>query len=134
MNSLQKGVFFLFVLILSLGISSCSSRFNKSGGINAEKKLYSKSAGKKIGSLVRSGIELPGRIIKGFRDRKLEREYQKSIMLARKRAFEMQTPEVQKRMLEDKLKTELHYKERQKKRKEKFKKPEIEILNADVRR
>jgi hypothetical protein len=135
MNKLQKIFLCLLVLILTLGFSSCSARlFNKSGGKNAEKKLFSKSIGRKVGLLVISAIQLPSKIKQGLKDRKDNKEYEKSVKLSQKRAFDMQSPEVQARMIQDKINTELHYKEKQKRIKARFKQPESKNMKADLKR
>ena len=132
MNNLSKRTYFLFAIILSLGFSSCNAKlFPRMSARNAEKKLFSKSLGKRIGLVVKAGIGLKSKIKQDIRDNKIRRGYDKSVKLSQKRTYVIQTHEVQRRMAQDKINMELRDKERMKKRKERFKRPQARmVLNS----
>lgn len=114
------------MLIISLSFSSChAGRFNRTSGPGAEEKVFREPLGRKIGLLFQNRVVHKAVRKQMAKDRKLNREWKKSIKSSQKRTFDIQTPDVQKRMTEDKVKRDLRDKERIKKRKERFKKPQI---------
>jgi hypothetical protein len=100
MNNLSMRKFFLFVFILSLAIGSCNAQiFHKNASRNAERGLFGKSPGKKKEVKVKE----PRTVLKAKKkqeanERKLKRDYEKSVKRSQKRTVDIQTPEVQVRM------------------------------------
>ena len=93
--------FSAFVLILLLAINSGKAQiFHK----NPEKALFGKSIGTK-----QVKVKEPRKVTKAKRkqeakDKKLKKEYQNSIKKSRKRTVDIQSPDVQERMKQDKKK------------------------------
>jgi hypothetical protein len=91
--------FSLLIIILLLAINSGNSQiFHK----NPEKALFGKSIGTK-----QVKVKEPRKVTKAKRkqeakDKKLKKEYQKSVNKSRKRTVDIQSAEVQKRMKQDK--------------------------------
>jgi len=91
--------FSLLVLILLLAMNSGKAQiFHK----NPEKALFGKSIGTK-----QVKVKEPRKVAKAKRkqeakDKKLKKEYQKSVRKSRKRTVDIQSPDVQKRMKQDK--------------------------------
>ena len=88
--------FFLFLFLLSLATGSCNAQiFHK----NPEKVLFGKSHGNRKESKVKE----PRTVLKAKKkqeanERKLKRDYEKSVKRSQKRTVDIQTPEVQVRM------------------------------------
>jgi hypothetical protein len=96
MNNLSMRKIFLFIFILSLAISSCSIQILHK---NPEKGLF----GKTHGNRKEVKIKEPGSVQKAKKkqeanDRKLKKDYAKSVKRSQKRTIDIQTPEVQARM------------------------------------
>ena len=80
MNNISLRKLFLFIFILLLAIGSCNAQiFHR----NPERQLFAKKK-------------------QEANDRKLKRDYDKSIRRSQKRTIDIQTPEVQKRMKQNK--------------------------------
>ena len=100
MNNISLRKLFLFIFILLLAIGSCNAQiFHK----NPEKQLFSKTLGKKKEPKVKE----PRSVIRAKRkqeanDRKLKKDYEKNVRRSQKRTIDIQTPEVQKRMKQNK--------------------------------
>ena len=100
MNNLYVRRFFPLVFILSLALGSCNTLFfHNIGSRNAERKLFGNSLGKKKEAKVKE----PRTVLKAKKkqeanDRKLKKEYEKSVKRSQKRTIEIQSPEVQARM------------------------------------
>jgi len=113
MNNLYVRKSFLFILLFSLAIGSCNAQiFHK----DPEKQLFGKSHGGRKEVKVKE----PRKVLKAKRkqeanDRKLERNYDKSIKKSQKRTIDIQTPEVQARMKQNKKDTAVREKEKRKK-------------------
>ena len=113
MNKLSFRKCFFFVLFFSLAIGSCNGQiFHK----DPEKQLFSKSHGGRKEVKVKE----PRKVLKAKKkqeanDRKLERNYNKSIKKSQKRTIDIQTPEVQARMKQNKKDTAVREKEKRKK-------------------
>lgn len=93
-------VFFVTIMILSLatGISDAQV-FNKVSSRKADKGFFGKSSrnSKEI------KIKEPGKVVKAKKkqeanERKIKKDYAKSIKRSQRRTFDIQTPEVQARM------------------------------------
>jgi hypothetical protein len=115
MNNISLKKFFLFIFLLSLLIGSCNAQiFHK----NPEKQLFSKTLGKKKEPKVKE----PRTVLKAKRkqesnDRKLKKDYEKTVRRSQKRTIDIQTPEVQSRMKQN----EKDYTKRDKEKREKVK-------------
>jgi hypothetical protein len=99
--------FYIMVFILSLGIFSCNAQIlRKNTPHKAEKELFGKSRGNKKEAKVRE----PRAVLKAKKKqednkKKQDEDYKKSVERSKKRTFEIQTSEVQKRMKQDKKDT-----------------------------
>lgn len=117
MNNLYLKKLYLFVFILLLALSSCNSRlFHKNGSRKAERELFGKSLGRKKEVKVKE----PRAVLKAKKkqeanDRKLKSDYKKSVKKSQKRTIDIQTPEVQARMKQNKKDTETRDKSKRKK-------------------
>jgi len=90
----------VFIFLLSLSICSCNAQiFHK----NPEKQLFGKTLGKKKEVKVKE----PRSVIKAkskqeANDRRLQKEYEKNVKRSQKRTIDIQSPEVQTRMKQNK--------------------------------
>jgi hypothetical protein len=100
MNNISVRKLFLFLLLISLAIGSCNGQiFHK----NPEKKLF----GKTLGSKKEVKVKEPRSVLKAKKkqeanDRRLQKNYEKSVKRSQKRTVDIQTPEVQSRMKQNK--------------------------------
>jgi hypothetical protein len=100
MNKLRLRKLFLLIFILSLAAGSGHAQiFHK----NPEKKLFGKTHMNGKSAIVKQ----PRSVLKAKRkqeanDRRLNKEYDKSIKRSQKRSVDIQTPEVQARMKQNK--------------------------------
>jgi hypothetical protein len=96
-STLKKLLLFLFLVLLATG--SCNAQiFHR----NPEKQLFSRNHGKK-----EVKVREPGKVLKAKKkqetnDRRLKRDYEKSVKQSQKRTIDIQTPEVQARMKQNK--------------------------------
>ena len=100
MNNISLRKLFLFIFILLLAIGSCNAQiFHR----NPERQLFGKTPGiKKEPKVKESRTVLRAKKKQEANDRKLKRDYDKSIRRSQKRTIDIQTPEVQKRMKQNK--------------------------------
>jgi hypothetical protein len=116
MNNLALRKIFLFLFVLSLPIGSVNAQiFHK----NPEKQLFGKTNVKKKEAKVRA----PRKVLKAKKkqeanERKLNKAYDLSIKRSQKRTVELQTPEVQARMKQNRKEYVLRDKDKKKKVKE----------------
>lgn len=94
--SFRKILFIFFVLFVAIG-SANAQLFHK----NPEKQLFGKSHRKE------PKVKEPKTVLKAKKkqeanDRKLQKEYDKNVKRSQKRSVDIQTPEVQARMKQDK--------------------------------
>jgi hypothetical protein len=100
MNNISWRRAFVFIFLLSLSICSCNAQiFHK----NPEKQLFGKTLGKKKEVKVKE----PRSVIKAkskqeANDRRLQKEYEKNVKRSQKRTIDIQSPEVQTRMKQNK--------------------------------
>jgi hypothetical protein len=112
--SMRKTILFLFIMLFALG--SCNAQiFHK----NPEKQLFGKTHVKKKEAKVRE----PRKVLKAKKkqeanDRRLKKAYDKSVKQSQKRTVDIQTPEVQARMKQNKKDDVMRYKNKRKKGKE----------------
>ena len=113
MNNISWRRIFLFIFLLSLLIGSCNAQiFHK----NPEKQLFGKTLGKKKEVKVKE----PRSVLKAIRkqeanDHKLQKEYEKKVKRSQKRTIDIQSPEVQTRMKQNKKDFTMRDKEKKKK-------------------
>jgi hypothetical protein len=113
MNNISLRKLFLSLFLLSMAIGTCNAQlFHK----NPEKQLFGKTAGIKRAPKVKE----PGSALRAKRkqernDRRLKKEYDKNVRRSQKRTIDIQTPEVQARMKQNKKEYTLRDKEKKKK-------------------
>lgn len=115
---MRKIILFLFVLILITG-SACSHIFHRS----PEKQLFGKTHVNRKEAKVRE----PRKVLRAKKkqeanERRLDKAYDKSVRRSQKRTIDIQTPEVQSRMKQNKKEYVVRDKEKKKKVKEGSKK------------
>jgi len=112
MNNISWRRVFFFIFLLTLSIGSCRAQiFHK----NPEKQLFGKSFGKKKEVKVKE----PRSVLKAKRkqeanDRRLKRNYDKSVKRSQKRTVDIQSPEVQARMKQNKKDNSIRDREKKK--------------------
>ena len=92
--------FFLFLFVLFIAVTSANAQiFHK----DPEKQLF----GKTHGSRKETKVKEPRKVLKAKKkqeanDRRLKKEYDKSVKQSQKRTLDIQTPEVKARMKQNK--------------------------------
>jgi hypothetical protein len=109
--SLRKLLLSLFLLSMAIG-SSNAQIFHK----NPEKALF----GKTLRNKKEAKVKEPRAVLRSKRkqeanDRKLKKNYEKAVRRSQKRTIDIQTPEVQARMKQNKKEYTLRDKEKKKK-------------------
>jgi hypothetical protein len=133
MDKVPNRLLILFLVTVWLAFSAChASRFQAKGGTNAEEKLYRRPVGRKITAFFANRTQTRAERKQEKKKRARDKEYQKSIIQSQKRAYEIQTAEVRLRMTKDREARELRDKERKKKAKLKYKKPEIQKARGEL--
>jgi hypothetical protein len=116
MNNLYMKQIFLFLFVLSLAVESGNAQiFHK----NPEKQLFGKTHVKRKEVKVRE----PRKVLKAKKkqeanERRLNKAYDRSVKRSQKRTVEIQTPEVQARMKQNKKEYVIRDKDKKKKVKE----------------
>jgi hypothetical protein len=113
MNFLSFRKLLSLFLILFCTVSVCEAQ---RGGRNPEKALFGKSLNTKRVKYRESPSVVRAKKKQAANQEKLKREYAEYVKNERKRAFEIQSPEVRERMTANRKESELKYKERKKKR------------------
>jgi hypothetical protein len=113
MNNISLRKLFLSLFLLSMAIGTCNAQlFHK----NPEKQLFGKTAGIKRAPKVKEpGSSLRAKRKQERNDRRLKKEYDKNVRRSQKRTIDIQTPEVQARMKQNKKEYTLRDKEKKKK-------------------
>ena len=113
MNNISWRRIFLFIFLLSLLIGSCNAQiFHK----NPEKQLFGKTPGiKKEPKVNELRSVLKAKRKQEANDRKLQKEYEKNVKRSQKRTIDIQSPEVQTRMKQNKKDLTKRDKEKKKK-------------------
>jgi hypothetical protein len=133
MDKLPNRLFILLLVLVMLGFNSChASRFQADNGTDAEKRLYRKPFGRKLMAYFYNSKQTKAERKVEKKKQARDREYQKSIQLSQKRAYEIQTAEVKLRMTKDRESRELRDKERRKREKLKYKKVEIQKSRGEL--
>jgi len=112
MNNLSVRKSLLFIFLLSLALGSCNARFFHK---NPEKGLF----GKTHRNTNEVKVKEPRSVLKAKRkqeanDRKLKKNYEKFIKKSQKRTIDIQTPEVQARMKQNRKDSTVRDKEKKK--------------------
>lgn len=111
---MKKIFLLLFISALAIG-SSDAQLFHRNVAKSAEKGLFGKSLSKKKQVKVKE----PRSVLKAKKkqeanENKIKKDYAKSIKRSQKRTIEIQTPEVQERMKQNKKNLDLRDKEKKK--------------------
>jgi hypothetical protein len=112
MNNLSARKLFLILFLFTLAIGSSNAQlFHK----NPEKALFGKTAGRKRETKVKE----PRSVLRAKRkqeanNRRLKRNYDKSVKRSQKRTIDIQTPEVQERMKQNKKDISIRDREKKK--------------------
>ena len=115
---------FLFIFIISLAIGSCNAQLiKKHDSRKGEKGLFVKIFGNRRAAKVKE----PRAVLKAKKkqeanDKKMKRDYVKSTKASQKRTYDIQTPEVQARMKQNKKDSSARDKEKKKRVKKTTKK------------
>jgi hypothetical protein len=116
MNYLTMRKIFLFLFVLSIAVGSVNAQiFHK----NPEKQLFGRTHVKKKEAKVRE----PRKVLRAKKkqeanERRLDKAYDRSVKRSQKRTVEIQTPEVQTRMKQNKKEYVMRDKDKKKKVKE----------------
>jgi hypothetical protein len=116
MNNISMKILFLLLFILTLSIGSANAQlFHRNAARSAEKGLFGKSLNKKK----QVKVEEPRSVLKAKKKQeanknKIKKDYAASIKKSQKRTIEIQTPEVQERMQQNKKNLEIRDKEKKK--------------------
>jgi hypothetical protein len=108
---------FLILFILTFALSSGNSQiFHKNASRKVEKNLFGSSLSRKKPVKIKEPRSITrAKKQQEAKKRKLDKDYAKSVKKSQKRAFDIQTPEVQERMKQDKKTIAAREKERKKK-------------------
>jgi len=118
MKNLQVKKLILLLLILSLSFSVCEAQKTKGNINNPERALFGKSLNNKTVKYKESPSVVRAKKKQAANEKKLKKEYEAYIKAERKRAVEIQSPEVQTRMINNRKEADLKYKEKKKQRKQ----------------
>ena len=113
MNNLSGRKFFFFIFVISLSIGACNAQI-------FQRILRNKLFGKTHLNRKEAKVKEPRSVMRAKKkqeanDRKLKKDYEKSIRRSQKRTIDIQTPEVQARMKQNKKDTDTRDKEKRKK-------------------
>jgi len=116
MNGLSMKYFFFLFLFIILAYSVCEAQNYKRGIRNPERELFGKTLNKKKEKKIKEsrGI-VRAKKKQEANENKLKRYYAGYVKSNRKRAIEIQSPEVQARMRENRKDAENRYKVKNKK-------------------
>ncbi len=106
----------MLIFLSAMAIGTCNAQVFRSGGSRrAERVLFGKSLGKKKKPRVRE----PRTVIKAKKkqeknEKRLKKEYKKFVKRSRERAIEIQSPDVQARMKQNKKDSAIRAREKRK--------------------
>ncbi len=100
----------------------CEAQKYKRSIRNPERELFGKSLNTKTVKYKESPSIVRAKKKQAANEKKLDKEYDAYVKKSRKRAVEIQSPEVKARMLENRKEADLKYKEKKKNRTESSKK------------
>jgi len=120
MNYLYIRRFYIFLIVSIFAMGTCYAQTSqKSGPKNPEKELF----GKRTNRSAKVKSKEPRSVHKAKKEqekneKRLKKDYAKSVERSRKRSYDIQSPEVKARMKQNQKDTELRNKEKKKKVKE----------------
>ena len=115
MNNLSVRKSFILLIVFSLAITVCEAQsFKKSKSRNTERRLFGKSLNKRTVKIKEPRVVIKAKKKQKVDEKKLKREYEKFIKKSKKRALEIQSPEVRARMIQNLKDSDLRAKERRK--------------------
>jgi hypothetical protein len=122
----MKGVslkrLFFFLLILFCTVSGCEAQRYKRSIRNPERDLFGKSLNNKTVKFKEAPSVVRAKKKQAANEKNLDKEYNAYVKKSKKHAFEIQSPQVKTRMLENRKEADLKYKEKKKNRAENTKK------------
>lgn len=114
MKSFTAKEVILIVMTLFLTISFCEAQKNNSGVKNRERTLFGKSLKTKTVRYRESPSVVRAKKKQEANLRKLDKEFEDYVKQNRKRAVEIQSPEVRERMIDNRKEADLKYKAKKK--------------------
>ncbi|MDX9725059.1 MAG: hypothetical protein RBT38_01640 [Bacteroidales bacterium] len=109
--------FILLLLVLVSASTVCEAQSGRPSG-NPEKQLFGRSLKKKQVKYREAPSIVRARKKQEAKQKKLDKEYDEYVKAQRKRAVEIQSPEVQVRMKQNRKDADQNYREKRKKEKE----------------
>ena len=109
--------FILLLLVLVSASTVCEAQRGRPSG-NPEKQLFGRSLKKKQVKYREAPSIVRARKKQEAKQKKLDKEYDEYVKAQRKRAVEIQSPEVQVRMKQNRKDADQNYREKRKKEKE----------------
>jgi len=103
------------LLLLLLSISICEAQKYKRSIRNPERELFGKSLNTKRVKYRESPSVVRAKKKQEANQKKLKKEYAEFVKSERKRAFEIQSPEVRERIVANRKEADLKYREKKKK-------------------
>ena len=116
MNFMSFRRLLMLFLIMSCTISVCDAQRYKRSIRNPERELFGKSLNTKRVKYRESPSVVRAKKKQAANQEKLKKEYAEYVKNERKRAVDIQSPEVRERMTANRKESDLKYKERKKKR------------------
>jgi hypothetical protein len=107
--------FLIILLALSVMVPVCEAQRYKKSLRNPERYLFGKSLNNKNTKVRESPSIVRAKKKQAENQKKNKKEYDEFVKDSRKRAFKIQSPDVQARMVENKKESDLKYKEKRKK-------------------
>jgi len=115
MNNLSVRKFFILLIVFSFALTVCEAQsFKKNNSRNPERRLFGKSLNKRTVKIKEPRVVIKAKKKQKADEKKLKREYEKFIRQSKKRALEIQSPEVRARMIQNLKDSDLLAKERRK--------------------
>ncbi len=115
MNNLSVRKFFILLIVFSFALTVCEAQsFKKNNSRNPERRLFGKSLNKRTVKIKEPRVVIKAKKKQKADEKKLKREYEKFIRQSKKRALEIQSPEVRARMIQNLKDSDLRAKERRK--------------------
>jgi hypothetical protein len=112
-----KGFFLLLIMLTVFSAASDAQFFRRNAPKKAERSLFRKNSVKGIKKEAK--VREPRKVTKAKREQeerqaKIKKDYARAVEDKKKRVVEIQSPEVQERMKQNKKNTDLSYRERKK--------------------
>lgn len=104
----------LFFLVLFAAISVCDAQQYKRSIRNPERQLFGKSLNNKTVKYKEPRAVVKAKKKQASNQKKLKKEYAAYVKMQKRRHFNMQSPEVKSRMIENQKETEQKYREKKK--------------------